>query len=59
MKLFNVNTGRVWCVSPGILMQMESSTDDDDAATLEMKSDLLLTLSALCENDMHRKARLS
>lgn len=40
-------------------MQMESSTDDDDAATLEMKSDLLLTLSALCENDMHRKARLS
>uniref|UniRef100_A0A3P8VHQ8 Cilia- and flagella-associated protein 69 ARM repeats domain-containing protein n=1 Tax=Cynoglossus semilaevis TaxID=244447 RepID=A0A3P8VHQ8_CYNSE len=39
----------------GILMQMESSTDDDDAATLEMKSDLLLTLSALCENDMHRK----
>ncbi|KAK2830703.1 hypothetical protein Q5P01_018634 [Channa striata] len=39
----------------GILMQMEENPDDDDAVALEMKSDIQLILSALCETDMHRK----
>ncbi|KAM8839889.1 cilia- and flagella-associated protein 69 isoform 1-T1 [Spinachia spinachia] len=39
----------------GILMQMEASPDEDDAVTLEIQSDIQLILSALCENDMHRK----
>ncbi|XP_068431375.1 cilia- and flagella-associated protein 69-like isoform X2 [Clinocottus analis] len=39
----------------GILMQMEASHDEEDAASLEIKSDIQLILSALCENDMHRK----
>ncbi|XP_034747692.1 cilia- and flagella-associated protein 69-like isoform X2 [Etheostoma cragini] len=39
----------------GILMQMEGSPDEDDVVTLEIKSDIQLILSALCESDMHRK----
>ncbi|KAM3858585.1 cilia- and flagella-associated protein 69 [Diretmus argenteus] len=39
----------------GILMQMEGSQDEDDGVTLEIKSDIQLILSALCENDLHRK----
>ncbi|XP_037650921.1 cilia- and flagella-associated protein 69-like isoform X1 [Sebastes umbrosus] len=39
----------------GVLMQMEASPDEEDSVTLEMKSDIQLILSALCENDMHRK----
>ncbi|XP_062266619.1 cilia- and flagella-associated protein 69-like isoform X1 [Platichthys flesus] len=39
----------------GILMQMEASPDEEDLVTLEIKSDIQLILSALCENDMHRK----
>ncbi|KAM7373538.1 hypothetical protein PAMP_008381 [Pampus punctatissimus] len=39
----------------GILMQMEASPDEEDAITLEIKSDIQLILSALCEADMHRK----
>ncbi|XP_059205923.1 cilia- and flagella-associated protein 69-like isoform X2 [Centropristis striata] len=39
----------------GILMQMEASPHEDDVVTLEMKSDIQLILSALCESDMHRK----
>ncbi|KAF3707167.1 Cilia- and flagella-associated protein 69 [Channa argus] len=40
----------------GILTQMQDSPDeDDDAVTLEIKSDIQLVLSALCETDMHRK----
>ncbi|KAK7898481.1 hypothetical protein WMY93_019334 [Mugilogobius chulae] len=39
----------------GVLMQMEASSNDDDAVVLEMISDIQLILSALCENDMHRK----
>ncbi|KAG7233937.1 hypothetical protein INR49_006347 [Caranx melampygus] len=40
----------------GVLMQMESSPDDeDDEVTLEIKSDIQLILSALCEPDIHRK----
>ncbi|XP_032391783.1 cilia- and flagella-associated protein 69 isoform X2 [Etheostoma spectabile] len=39
----------------GILMQMEASPDEDDVVTLEIKSDIQLILSALCESDMHRK----
>ncbi|KAI3358807.1 hypothetical protein L3Q82_015208, partial [Scortum barcoo] len=38
----------------GILMQMEASPDEDEI-TLEIKSDIQLILSALCESDMHRK----
>ncbi|XP_077405745.1 cilia- and flagella-associated protein 69 isoform X2 [Vanacampus margaritifer] len=39
----------------GLLMQMESSPGDEDAFTVEMKSDMQVILSALCESDMHRK----
>ncbi|XP_054462555.1 cilia- and flagella-associated protein 69-like [Anoplopoma fimbria] len=39
----------------GILMQMEAGPDEEDVTTLEIKSDIQLILSALCENDMHRK----
>ncbi|XP_045915557.1 cilia- and flagella-associated protein 69-like isoform X2 [Micropterus dolomieu] len=39
----------------GILMQMEASPDEEDVVTLEIKSDIQLILSALCETDMHRK----
>ncbi|XP_042362598.1 cilia- and flagella-associated protein 69-like [Plectropomus leopardus] len=39
----------------GVLMQMEASPDEDDDVTLEIKSDIQLILSALCESDMHRK----
>ncbi|XP_028453342.1 cilia- and flagella-associated protein 69 isoform X1 [Perca flavescens] len=39
----------------GILMQMETSPDEEDVVTLEIKSDIQLILSALCESDMHRK----
>lgn len=45
------------CVFPGILMQMEESPDEDDAVTLEIKSDIQLILSVLCESDMHRKVK--
>ncbi|XP_034401781.1 cilia- and flagella-associated protein 69-like isoform X2 [Cyclopterus lumpus] len=39
----------------GILMHMETSPDEEDVVTLEIKSDIQLILSALCEKDMHRK----
>ncbi|TKS88854.1 Cilia- and flagella-associated protein 69 [Collichthys lucidus] len=39
----------------GILMQMEASPEDEDAVALEIKSDIQLILSGLCESDMHRK----
>ncbi|KAK9526497.1 hypothetical protein VZT92_015194 [Zoarces viviparus] len=39
----------------GILMQMEASPDEEDVLTLEIKSDIQLILSTLCENDMYRK----
>ncbi|XP_033980915.1 cilia- and flagella-associated protein 69-like isoform X2 [Trematomus bernacchii] len=39
----------------GILMQMEACPDEDDLVSLEIKSDIQLILSALCERDMHRK----
>ena len=38
-------------------MQMESSPDEDNM-TLEIKVDIQLILSALCENDLHRKVTL-
>lgn len=38
-------------------MQMEASPDEEDVVTLEIKSDIQLILSALCENDMHRKVK--
>ncbi|KAG8004904.1 Cilia-and flagella-associated protein 69 [Nibea albiflora] len=39
----------------GVLMQMEASPEDEDAVALEIKSDIQLILSVLCESDMHRK----
>ncbi|XP_030267530.1 cilia- and flagella-associated protein 69 isoform X1 [Sparus aurata] len=39
----------------GILMQMEASPDEEDVITLEIKLDIQLILSLLCESDMHRK----
>ncbi|XP_019963466.2 cilia- and flagella-associated protein 69 isoform X1 [Paralichthys olivaceus] len=38
-----------------IVMRMEASPDEEDAVSLEIKSDIQLILSALCESDMHRK----
>ncbi|XP_055013409.1 cilia- and flagella-associated protein 69-like [Boleophthalmus pectinirostris] len=39
----------------GVLMQMEASSDEDDAVSLEIKSNIQFILSTLCESDMHRK----
>ncbi|CAL9690745.1 unnamed protein product [Knipowitschia caucasica] len=39
----------------GVLMQMEASSGEDDAVSVEMKSGLQLILCALCDSDMHRK----
>ncbi|KAK6324004.1 hypothetical protein J4Q44_G00063430 [Coregonus suidteri] len=39
----------------GIIMQMEGSPEEEDVITLEIKADIQLILSALCENDPHRK----
>lgn len=47
------------CIFSGILMQMEASPDEEDEITLEIKSDIQLILSALCESDMHRKVKLT
>lgn len=33
----------------------EKDGGEDDAVTVEVKTDILLTLSALCEEDLHRK----
>ncbi|XP_031441920.1 cilia- and flagella-associated protein 69 [Clupea harengus] len=38
----------------GLLMQL-GGPDDEDAVTLEIKVDLQLILSTLCESDLHRK----
>ena len=54
LNLFNTDT---CCVFSGILMQMEASPDEEDVVTLEIKSDIQLILSVLCENDMHRKVK--
>lgn len=40
-------------------MQMEASPDEEDVVTLEIKSDIQLILSVLCETDMHRKVQKS
>lgn len=39
----------------GILMQIDAGPDEDDVVTLEIKSDIQVILSTLCETDMHRK----
>ncbi|XP_028255390.1 cilia- and flagella-associated protein 69-like [Parambassis ranga] len=39
----------------GVLMQMEGNSDEEDVVTLEIKSDMQLILSTLCDIDMHRK----
>ncbi|XP_046875685.1 cilia- and flagella-associated protein 69-like [Hypomesus transpacificus] len=39
----------------GIVMQMVESPKEEDAVTLEIKADIQIILSALCENDLHRK----
>ncbi|XP_057683985.1 cilia- and flagella-associated protein 69-like isoform X1 [Corythoichthys intestinalis] len=39
----------------GLLMEMESTPGEEDAITVEMKSDMQMILSALCEGDMHKK----
>lgn len=46
------------CFFSGILMQMEASPDEEDVITLEIKLDIQLILSLLCESDMHRKVKL-
>ncbi|XP_061521642.1 cilia- and flagella-associated protein 69-like isoform X2 [Phycodurus eques] len=38
-----------------LLMQMEWSPGEEDAVTVEMKSDMQIVLAALCEGDIHRK----
>lgn len=39
-------------------MQMEADREEEDVVALEMKSDIQLILSLLCESDMHRKVEL-
>uniref|UniRef100_A0A672IRI8 Cilia- and flagella-associated protein 69 ARM repeats domain-containing protein n=1 Tax=Salarias fasciatus TaxID=181472 RepID=A0A672IRI8_SALFA len=39
----------------GILTQMEANPDEDDLISLEIKADIQLILSTLCDPDMHRK----
>nr|XP_046273935.1 cilia- and flagella-associated protein 69-like isoform X2 [Scatophagus argus] len=39
----------------GILMQLEASPDEEDVVSMEIKSDIQVILSLLCESDMHRK----
>lgn len=36
---------------------METSPEEDDVISLEIKSDIQLILSVLCETDMHRKVK--
>lgn len=43
---------------PVIIMQMEGSPEEEDVITLEIKADIQLILSALCENNPHRKVKL-
>lgn len=38
-------------------MQIDVGPDEDDVA-LEIKSDIQVILSTLCETDMHRKVKL-
>ncbi|XP_024866374.1 cilia- and flagella-associated protein 69 isoform X2 [Kryptolebias marmoratus] len=39
----------------GILIYLEASSDEEDALSVEMMSDIQLILSALCETDIHNK----
>ncbi|XP_072561946.1 cilia- and flagella-associated protein 69 isoform X1 [Paramormyrops kingsleyae] len=39
----------------GLMASFEKDGGEDDAMTVEIKTDILLTLSALCEEDLHRK----
>ncbi|XP_043923464.1 cilia- and flagella-associated protein 69 isoform X2 [Protopterus annectens] len=39
----------------GIINSMLRSSEEEDAVTVEMQTDILLTLSSLCENDLHKK----
>ncbi|KAG2465018.1 GTPBA protein, partial [Polypterus senegalus] len=39
----------------GILIKTAEQYKEDDAISLELKADMLLILSTLCENDLHRK----
>nr|XP_023648812.1 cilia- and flagella-associated protein 69 [Paramormyrops kingsleyae] len=39
----------------GLMASFEKDGGEDDAMTVEIKTDILLTLSALCEQDLHRK----
>lgn len=38
-----------------ILLSATKSKDADDAIDIEMQSDMLIILSSLCENEIHRK----
>uniref|UniRef100_A0A3Q2YND3 Cilia- and flagella-associated protein 69 ARM repeats domain-containing protein n=1 Tax=Hippocampus comes TaxID=109280 RepID=A0A3Q2YND3_HIPCM len=42
-------------ITPHLTMFSISTASDEDAVTVEMKSDMQIILSALCESDMHRK----
>lgn len=39
-------------------MQIDAGPDEDDVVALEIKSDIQVILSMLCETDMHRKVKL-
>lgn len=39
-------------------MQIDAGPDEDDVVALEIKSDIQVILSTLCETDMHRKVKL-
>lgn len=46
------------CVLSEFLMQIEAGPEGDDVLSLEIKADVQVILSLLCESDMHRKVRL-
>ncbi|XP_077599358.1 cilia- and flagella-associated protein 69 isoform X2 [Stigmatopora nigra] len=39
----------------GLLMEMESAPGEEDALAVEMKSDMQMIISALCQGDVHKK----
>lgn len=39
----------------GLLRRLQETTEEEDAVSIEIQTDILVTLSSLCEGDIHRK----
>ncbi|XP_017341165.1 cilia- and flagella-associated protein 69 [Ictalurus punctatus] len=39
----------------GLLKRLQETTEEEDAVSIEIQTDILVTLSSLCEGDIHRK----